>query len=130
MGGLLCSMKLPQRLRTCACSSAMRSAHWCQNCGFRMPCPVICYQTRPANPGFLCFSDALRISPCCKFMSRMTFMSSKQQRAVKGKAHKVSRKDGWTALSWDDLSEWAGSRSVDRGRTYQKQGRVHDLAIS
>ena len=57
-------------------------------------------------------------------------MSSKQQRAVKGKAHKVSRKDGWTALSWDDLAEWAGSRSVDRGRTYQKQGRVHDLAIS
>jgi uncharacterized Zn finger protein len=57
-------------------------------------------------------------------------MSSKQQRAVKGNAHKVSRKDGWTALSWDDLAEWAGSRSVDRGRTYQKQGRVHDLAIS
>jgi uncharacterized Zn finger protein len=57
-------------------------------------------------------------------------MSSKQQRAVKGKAHKVSRNDGWTALSWDDLAEWAGSRSVDRGRTYQKQGRVHDLAIS
>lgn len=57
-------------------------------------------------------------------------MSSKQQRAAKGKAHKVSRNDGWTALSWDDLAEWAGSRSVDRGRTYQKQGRVHDLAIS
>ena len=57
-------------------------------------------------------------------------MSSKQQRAVKGKAHKVSRNDGWTALSWDDLAEWAGSRSVDRGRKYQKQGRVHDLAIS
>jgi len=57
-------------------------------------------------------------------------MSSKQQRAVKGNAHKVSRNDGWTTLSWDDLAEWAGSRSVDRGRTYQKQGRVHDLAIS
>jgi uncharacterized Zn finger protein len=57
-------------------------------------------------------------------------MSSKQQRAVTGKAYKVSRNDGWTALSWDDLAEWAGSRSVDRGRTYQKQGRVHDLAIS
>ena len=57
-------------------------------------------------------------------------MSSKQQRAVKGKAHKVSLNDGWTALSWDDLAEWEGSRSVDRGRTYQKQGRVHDLVIS
>jgi len=57
-------------------------------------------------------------------------MNSKQQRAVKGKAHKVSGNDGWTALSWDDLAEWAGPRSVDRGRSYQKQGRVHDLAIS
>ena len=50
--------------------------------------------------------------------------------AATSKAQKSSRNDGWTALSWDDLAEWAGSRSVDRGRTYQKQGRVHDLAIS
>jgi uncharacterized Zn finger protein len=57
-------------------------------------------------------------------------MSSKQQRAVKGKEHKVSRNEGWNVLSWDDLTEWAGSRSVERGRAYQKQGRVHDLAIS
>jgi uncharacterized Zn finger protein len=57
-------------------------------------------------------------------------MSSKQQRAVKGKEHKVSRSEGWNALSWDDLTEWAGSRSVERGRAYQRQGRVHDLAIS
>ena len=57
-------------------------------------------------------------------------MSSKQQRAVKGKEPKVSRNEGWNALSWDDLTEWAGSRSVERGRDYQRQGRVHDLAIS
>lgn len=57
-------------------------------------------------------------------------MSSKQQRTVKGEDQKASRNSGWTALSWDDLTEWAGSRSVDRGRAYQKQGRVHDLAIS
>ena len=57
-------------------------------------------------------------------------MSSKQQRAVKGKEHKVSRNEGWNVLSWDDLTEWAGSRSVERGRVYQRQGRVHDLAIS
>ncbi len=57
-------------------------------------------------------------------------MSSKQQRAVKGKEHKVSRNEGWNVLSWDDLTEWAGSRSVERGRAYQRQGRVHDLAIS
>ncbi len=57
-------------------------------------------------------------------------MSPKQQTSAKSKAQKPSRDDDWTVLSWDDLAEWAGSRSVDRGRTYQKQGRVHDLAIS
>ena len=57
-------------------------------------------------------------------------MNSKQQRTVKGKVQKTSLKGGWAALSWDDLTEWAGSRSVDRGRAYQKQGRVRDLAIS
>ena len=57
-------------------------------------------------------------------------MSPKQQTSAKSKAQKHSRDDGWTDMSWDDLAEWAGSRSVDRGRTYQKQGRVHDLAIS
>ena len=57
-------------------------------------------------------------------------MSPKQQTSAKSKAQKPSRYGGWTVLSWDDLAEWAGPRSVDRGRTYQKQGRVHDLAIS
>ena len=57
-------------------------------------------------------------------------MSPKQQTSAKSRAQKPARDDGWTVLSWDDLAEWAGSRSVDRGRTYQKQGRVHDLAIS
>jgi uncharacterized Zn finger protein len=57
-------------------------------------------------------------------------MSSKQQRAVKGKEPKVSRNEGWNVLSWDDVTEWAGSRSVERGRAYQKQRRVHELAIS
>ena len=39
-------------------------------------------------------------------------------------------KAGWTALTWDDLDRWAGSRSVARGRTYQRGGRVKDLSIS
>jgi uncharacterized Zn finger protein len=60
----------------------------------------------------------------------MEWMSSKQHRAAKGKEHKVSRNEGWNVLSWDDLTEWAGSRSVERGRAYQRQRRIHDLAIS
>ena len=57
-------------------------------------------------------------------------MSSKQQRTGKIKEPGGDRNSGWIVLSWDDLTEWAGSRSVDRGRAYQKQKRVHDLAIS
>jgi uncharacterized Zn finger protein len=57
-------------------------------------------------------------------------MIPKQQTSAKSEVQKPSRYDGWTVLSWDDLAEWAGSRSVGRGRTYQKQGPVHDLAIS
>lgn len=31
-------------------------------------------------------------------------------------------------LTWDDLNEWAGSKIVSRGRSYQQQGRVSELA--
>ena len=57
-------------------------------------------------------------------------MSPKRQTSAKSRTQKPTGDDGWTVLSWDDPTEWADSRSVDRGRTYQKQGRVHDLAIS
>jgi len=33
-------------------------------------------------------------------------------------------------LTWDDLNEWAGSRIVSRGKNYQRQGRVSDLATT
>jgi uncharacterized Zn finger protein len=36
----------------------------------------------------------------------------------------------WMLLTWDDLEAWAGSRSVSRGRSYQRGGRVKDLVIS
>jgi hypothetical protein len=35
----------------------------------------------------------------------------------------------WESLAWADLEQWAGSRSVTRGRSYQRQGRVEDLGI-
>lgn len=31
-------------------------------------------------------------------------------------------------LSWSDLKEWAGSKVVSRGKSYQQQGRVSELA--
>ncbi|MHB0978969.1 MAG: SWIM zinc finger family protein [Thermoleophilia bacterium] len=31
-------------------------------------------------------------------------------------------------LTWDDLNAWAGSKIVSRGRRYQQQGRVSELA--
>ena len=61
----------------------------------------------------------------------------KENRAVQSRSRKgdpgkgkASSKAGWTALTWDDLDRWAGSRSVARGRTYQRGGRVKDLTIS
>jgi uncharacterized Zn finger protein len=36
----------------------------------------------------------------------------------------------WEALTWQDIEAWAGSRSLSRGRAYQRQGRVRDLARS
>ncbi len=36
----------------------------------------------------------------------------------------------WSDLSWTDLNDWAGSRAVTRGRSYQRRGLVEDLGIS
>jgi len=36
----------------------------------------------------------------------------------------------WSSLTWDELGDWAGSRSVARGKAYQRQGRVKDLALA
>lgn len=36
----------------------------------------------------------------------------------------------WRDLTWDDLEEWAGSRSLAKGRSYQRSGHVRDLACS
>ena len=47
-----------------------------------------------------------------------------------GKGKRPNKAAGWAVLTWDDLDRWAGSRSVSRGRSYQNQGRVKDLAIS
>lgn len=38
--------------------------------------------------------------------------------------------DGWLSLTWDDLEEWAGARTVERGRSYQRGGRVKNLAVT
>jgi len=41
---------------------------------------------------------------------------------------KKSLLDRFSGLTWNDIEEWAGGRIVDRGRRYQQQGRVSDLA--
>lgn len=56
-------------------------------------------------------------------MKRAAGIQTKKQR-------KESASNGWASLTWDDLDRWAGVRSVQRGRTYQRQDRVKDLAIS
>jgi uncharacterized Zn finger protein len=36
----------------------------------------------------------------------------------------------FTNLTWDDLNDWAGSKIVSRGRSYQQQGMVSELAMT
>src|SRR5215207_1481863 len=35
---------------------------------------------------------------------------------------------GWDALTWSELEEWAGERSLERGRRYFRGGHVSNLA--
>jgi uncharacterized Zn finger protein len=35
----------------------------------------------------------------------------------------------WASLSWEDIGQWTDSRSVQRGRTYQRRGAVHNVAL-
>ena len=52
------------------------------------------------------------------------------KRTKPGKEEERNEATDWAALTWDDLDQWAGSGSVSRGRSYQNQGRVKDLAIA
>lgn len=36
----------------------------------------------------------------------------------------------WASLTWEDVDRWAGSRSATRGRTYQRRGRVRNMAVT
>ncbi len=36
--------------------------------------------------------------------------------------------DNFRTLTWGDLEEWAGAKTLSRGRRYQQEGRVRDLA--
>ncbi len=41
-----------------------------------------------------------------------------------------TRSPRFASLTWNDLEEWAGSKIVSRGKSYQRQGRVSDLAVT
>ena len=41
---------------------------------------------------------------------------------------KKSAVDPFSGLTWEDLEDWAGSQIVKRGRSYQQNGSVSDLA--
>ncbi|GAB5512967.1 SWIM zinc finger family protein [Rhodopirellula baltica] len=36
---------------------------------------------------------------------------------------------GWQTLTWSTLESWTGSRTIQRGEDYQKQGRVRKLVL-
>jgi uncharacterized Zn finger protein len=43
---------------------------------------------------------------------------------------KKTQLDRFADLTWDDFEDWAGSKIVSRGKNYQRQGRVSDLAAT
>ncbi len=45
-------------------------------------------------------------------------------------AEAIADAAAWVKLTWDDLEQAFGSRSVQRGRSYQRSGHVRNLAIS
>jgi len=49
---------------------------------------------------------------------------------TKASARSVAQKSNWESVTWDEVANWAGSRSMARGRAYQRGGRVHNLAAT
>lgn len=45
-------------------------------------------------------------------------------------AKKKPKLNRFADLTWNDLEEWAGTKIASRGRSYQHQGRVRDLAVT
>jgi len=43
---------------------------------------------------------------------------------------KKTKLDRFADLTWNDIEKWAGGKIVSRGKTYQRQGRVSDLAVT
>lgn len=43
---------------------------------------------------------------------------------------KKTKPNRFADLTWNDLEEWAGSKIISRGKSYQRQGRVRDLAVT
>ena len=57
-------------------------------------------------------------------------MQEEKNNVFKLKRKTQKQLDPFTNLTWDDLNEWAGSKIVTRGRSYQRQGRVSALAVT
>lgn len=53
-------------------------------------------------------------------------------RTSRGKQNQTdqSHHTDWEKLTWTDLSDWVGSKTLRRGETYQQQGRVENLCCS
>lgn len=43
---------------------------------------------------------------------------------------KKTQLDRFFDLTWNDIEAWAGGKIVSRGKSYQRQGRVSDLAVT
>ncbi|OJW06574.1 MAG: hypothetical protein BGO49_05570 [Planctomycetales bacterium 71-10] len=51
-------------------------------------------------------------------------------KAAKSDRSEATPEAGWRAVRWEDLEGWAGKKAVERGKTYQEEGRVENLAVT
>ncbi len=54
---------------------------------------------------------------------------ARQTKDQSAKSSSDASSSPWAALTWDDLDRWSDSRSVQRGRSYQRGGRVRNLSV-
>ena len=57
-------------------------------------------------------------------------MTRERKATVTSQGGKRGTATRWSSLTWQNVDRWAGSRSVSRGRAYQRQGRVRDLVLA
>ncbi len=62
-------------------------------------------------------------------MTKLTNINKAKKTRELKRPRKTTQLDPFANLTWADLEDWAGSRIVSRGKSYQREGAVRELAL-